>query len=52
MSDYTDWLKEQPLEFQMEILKDTNEMKDKFVDEKYRPLTLDELKFLDDKFNN
>lgn len=52
MSTYNDWIKSQPEEFKREVLKESTikaidsgeKVLDRFVDENYKPMTLDELK--------
>lgn len=51
MSDYREWFKKQPESFQRLIVKDPNKVKKNFVDENYTPITLEELKELDEKYN-
>lgn len=51
MSDYLEWLKKQPEQFQQLIVNDVKKAKKNFVDEKYIPITLDQLKELDERFN-
>lgn len=52
MTDYQKWLISQSNEFKQEILKDENKIRKNFVDEKYRPISLRELKELDIKYNS
>lgn len=51
MTEYQKWLKTQSSEFKQEILIDETKVKPMFVDEKYRPISLRELKELDIKYN-
>lgn len=51
MSEYKKWFKEQPESFQREIVNNPAKVKDRFVDEKYSPITLEQLKELDERFN-
>ena len=50
MSEYSEWMRKQPKEFQEEILGD-KEIGDKFFDENFKPITLDQLRELDEKHN-
>lgn len=52
MTEYQKWLSSQSSEFKQEILKDETEVKPNFIDEKYRPISLNELKALDLKHNS
>lgn len=52
MTEYQKWMSQQSDEFKKEILKDENKIKEKFIDEKYRPISLKELKELDIKYNS
>ena len=52
MTEYQKWLSSQSSEFKQEILKDEEKIRKNFVDEKYRPITLEELKLLDFKHNS
>lgn len=52
MTEYQKWLKSQSSEFKQEILKDENKVRPIFIDEKYRPISLRELKELDSKYNS
>lgn len=51
MSKYRDWMLKQDLEFIKEVCGDVGP-DDKFKDYKFRSITLEELKELDDKFIN
>ena len=52
MTEYQKWLSSQTSEFKQEILLDENKIKKQFVDEKYKPISLRELKELDIKYNS
>lgn len=49
-TEYEAWLKEQPKEFQREILG-KNVIGNKFVDYNNKPITLQQLRELDEKYN-
>jgi hypothetical protein len=49
--NYEEWLKEQTLEFRIEILKNPEEFDKVFKDHNYKPISLEELKKLDDIHN-
>lgn len=52
MTEYQKWIQEQPDSFKREILKDKDVVSKHFIDEKYKPITLEELKELDSKHNS
>lgn len=52
MTEYQKWMSKQEDTFKQEILNDTKKIRENFVDEKYRPISLDELKELDNKYNS
>jgi hypothetical protein len=52
MTEYQKWMTEQSDSFKQEILKDETKIREKFIDEKYRPISLQELKELDIKHNS
>lgn len=52
MTEYQKWMTEQPESFKKEILKDPSNIRKNFVDEKYVPISLEELKELDIKYNS
>lgn len=51
MTEYQKWLSEQTKEFQREILG-KNEIDEKFKDHNFKAISLDQLRELDDKYNN
>jgi hypothetical protein len=51
MNKYLNWIIQQDLEFQKEVLKHF-EPNSKFKDHNFKPVTLDELEQLDDKYIN
>lgn len=51
MSDYLKWLRNQPEKFQRIIVKDSKKAHETFVDENYIPISLEQLKELDEEFN-
>lgn len=52
MTEYQKWMAEQSESFKKEILEDPSKVREKFIDEKYRPISLKELKELDIKYNS
>jgi len=52
MTEYEEFLSRQSDEFKAEILKDINKATEKFVDQKYKPINLQELMDLDKKYND
>jgi len=52
MTEYQKFMSEQSTSFKQEILKDETKIREKFIDEKYRPISLEELKELDIKRNS
>ena len=52
MTEYQKWMSQQSESFKKEILKDENKIREKFIDENYRPISLEELKELDIKHNS
>lgn len=52
MTEYQKFMREQSDSFKREILKDKDVVSKFFVDEKYKPITLEELKELDSKYNS
>lgn len=49
MSIYSEWMRKQPKEFQEEILGD-KEIGEQFHDERFQPITLQQLRELDNKY--
>ena len=52
MTEYQKWINGQSDEFKKEILKDKTNVREKFIDENYRPISLEELKELDITHNS
>jgi hypothetical protein len=50
MTEYEQWLSEQPKEFQREILGN-HEVTEKFKDYNFKSISLQQLRELDDKYN-
>lgn len=51
MTEYEEFLSRQSDEFKSEILLDVDKTTEQFVDQKYKPISIEELKELDKKYN-
>lgn len=51
MSEYSEWMRKQPKEFQEEILGDAKKIDDKFFDNNFESISLNQLRELDLKYN-
>lgn len=47
---FYDWMRSQPIDFIEEVCYNSTVIPEKFIDEKFKDITIEELRILDDKY--